>query len=88
MWQDVVLSGGGFILALAATLSFVHGTHVPLRTAGLYMVVLTSFTVAFATLDLWLATSSGIAQTLAWSALGLRSLRGRRRSRGQGSPVP
>ena len=75
MWQDVVLSGGGFVLALAASLSFLHGTRVPLRTAGLYVVVLTGFTVSFATLDLWLATGAGIAQTLSWSALGVRALR-------------
>ena len=70
-----MVSAGAFAPAPGTVPAILSGVIVPLRTAAVYIIVLTAFAVALATLDLWLAASGAAAQGALWIIIGARSLR-------------
>lgn len=69
IWQDIVITVGCFLLALSTVPAILSSNKPPRFTCMGFVVILLSFAVAFATLNLWLSTGGAIAQAIAWLIL-------------------
>ena len=66
IWQDVLLMFGGFGFSVALLPSVLRKVKMPLSTTSITGAILTSYLVAYATLDLWLAFISGCVTAGMW----------------------
>lgn len=66
IWQDILLAIGGFGFSLALLPSVIHKTKIPLTTPLVTAIILTSYLVAYSTLGLWLAFTSGLLTAGLW----------------------
>ncbi len=75
IWQDVVLSVGGFVLALGLLPLLRAPVPPPIKSSLTMAGVLTAYIVAVGTLGLYLSAASLGLQTVAWYALAWRGWR-------------
>jgi len=72
-WQDIVFSIGGLAIAWSLTLTLRNpDARVPVSTSSLFIVTLSAFMAAFATLGLWLSAVSTAAQVGLWGLIAAR----------------
>jgi len=75
IWQDVLLAVGGFGFSLAL-IPTIKGKSKPAWTTSLMTgIILSSFTVAYATLGLWLACVSTTITSGCWFTLLFQAVR-------------
>lgn len=74
IWQDIVFSFGGLVLALGLLPMFRAPEPPPLQTSLPLMIVLGVFTVAMATLGLWFGAVGMALQAVLWLMLAARAL--------------
>ena len=75
IWQDILLMIGGFGFSIALFPSIIHKTKMPIATPLVTAIILSSYLLAYATLDLWLAFISGCLTSAMWWYLFLIALR-------------
>lgn len=69
IWQDVLIMVGCFILGVALIPSVISRDKPARSTCLMSGLILISFTVAFATLELWLSTIAEAFAALMWLIL-------------------
>ncbi len=75
IWQDFVLTLGGFVFA-AGLLPMLRGAEKPpLSTSLPLAATLAVYVVTVATLDLWLSAGTMAAQSFIWTALAVQRMR-------------
>lgn len=80
MSADTVFSVGSIVFILALVPALLHrGQSPPASTALLTGGVLTTFSVTYATLDLWYSFATSAVLSAAWLFIGLRTLTSRSR---------
>jgi hypothetical protein len=82
-WQDIVISVGSLVFAVALIPSVVGQDKPALSTSLTTGIVLTVFTVTYASLDLWYATITTAGAAILWSILAIQKIRQARARRGQ-----
>lgn len=81
VWQDLVLAGGGLVLTVGLVPMLRSPEHPPLRTSVTLLVVLSSYVVTLASLELWVAAVGTALQAVIWGAVALQRLKFTRRGR-------
>ena len=78
-WQDIVLMAGGFGFSLALIPAVRHKEKPPVSTSLTTFLILVTFSIAYATLGLWLAFLSGVFTCTMWLVLLIQKVRSKRR---------
>lgn len=74
-WQDIVIGFGGFAFVIALIPS-IKGKNKPAWTTSLMTAFfLTLFTLTFASMKMWLSTTSEALSSLAWWVLFIQKVR-------------
>ena len=76
-WQDIVLSIGQYIFALALLPSIFGNDKPALLTCLLTGAILGTFGIVYATLGLWSSVISAVVLTFAWIILAYQQYRRR-----------
>lgn len=87
LWQDVVLSLGGFFVAATQVPMLRAVEKPPLATSTPLVFILTAISIALFTLDLKLAALGCVIQGTLWAILAITRLRAARRAERVGAPV-
>ena len=74
MWQDWIFSIGQWCFSIALIPSIIGKSVIPISTSGLTAVVLTSFVVAFFTLNLTCSAWSTTVSALCWWILLVKAV--------------
>ena len=74
-WQDVVLMVGGLGFSIALVPAVRHKEKPPIATSLTTFLILALFSVAYATLGLWLACLSSVFTCLMWLILLVQKVR-------------
>ena len=77
IWQDALLMAGGFVFVIALVPAVFAKEKPPRSTCLMTGLVLVAYTVAYATLGLWLAFASTILTAGMWLTLFFQKRKGR-----------
>lgn len=69
IWQDLAFMIGGFVFVPSLMFCIMSSNKPPIRTSLPTAMVLTLFSVCYATLGLWLAFVSTVLTSAAWYVL-------------------
>ena len=75
IWQDVVLSVGQLVFAVALVPAIRAKEKPPLITSVMSGLVLATFAVAFATLGLWFSAATVAVVSVLWLVVAYQTLR-------------
>jgi hypothetical protein len=82
-WQDIVISIGSLVFAIALIPSVAGQDKPALSTSLTTGIVLTVFTFTYASLNLWYATVTTAGAAILWSILAFQKMRQSRANRGR-----
>ena len=75
VWQDLVFTGGGFVLTAGLVPMLRAAERPPLRTSLTLLAVLSSYVVALASLGLWLSAAGTALQAAVWGVFAVQRMR-------------
>ena len=76
MWQDIVITTGGFIMIIAL-LPTVRGNNKPdRRTSIITGIILSAFSISYLSLHLWLSSVTTMVMAVMWFILYYQAVKG------------
>ncbi len=75
IWQDLVLTVGGFVFVAGLVPMLRAQTRPPLSTSIPLAGTMAMYAVAMATLDLWLSAGPMVVQSFIWATLAVQRMR-------------
>jgi threonine/homoserine/homoserine lactone efflux protein len=75
LWQDIILSTGSVIFALALIPSIISKDKPAIGTIILTAIVLSVFVITYVSMSMWFTAASTSFSVLMWTILGFQQLK-------------